>query len=310
LNPEVAVAGGFGFLGGSVVRQLESRGYRAIPFSRRSGVDLTNLDETVRYLKKTKPGTVINAAANVGGIAYNAIAPDSIFEDNLRIGTNLAQGCFEAGVERFVNIMPNCTYPGLADVYKEEHWWDGPMHDSVLAYGMPRKALWVYCWCLKQKHGFNSIHLILPNLYGPGDHFDEVRSHALGALVRKIADAKARSSPKVTIWGTGSPIREWGYVDDAAEGIVLSMELYHSIEVMNIGQGKGWSITEIASRIKEAFGWTGEFEYDTTKPDGAPRKVLDVEKMKKILGWEPKTELEEGIRRTVDWYGSAGRAEG
>ena len=302
MSDKIAVAGGFGFLGKSIAKHAELRGYNVVPFSRRIGVDIRQFEAVSKYLKEIKPDIVINSAAHVGGISYNAEMPVDIYEDNLMIGFNLLKASHEAGIKKFVNIMPNCTFPGVADVYSEPGWWDGPMHETVLTYGMPRKALWVHAWALKQEFGFNSIHLVLPNLYGPEDHFDPVRSHALGALVKKIVDAKREGNSKVEIWGTGSPIREWGYADDAAEGILRATEKYDDIEIMNIGQGRGYTIKEVAHAIKQAVGWEGDFSFDTGKPDGAPKKVLDVSKMKSVLGWAPPTDLVTGIQKTVDWY--------
>jgi GDP-L-fucose synthase len=247
---------------------------------------------------------VINCAAHVGGIAYNSLHPVEVYQDNLAIGHNLLRACVEAGITKFVNVMPNCTYPGYLDIYKESEWWTGPMHDTVLTYGMPRKALWVEAWAYKQTSNFNSIHLILPNLYGPGDHFDPIRSHALGALIKKVIDAKHTGKKTVEIWGTGSPIREWGYVVDATEGIVRAMEIYDDIDVMNIGEGRGYTIREIADLIRDSAEWKGDFIYDSTKPDGAPKKILDVTMMKRVLEWEPKTDLRTGIRTTIYWYES------
>lgn len=299
----IAVAGGFGFLGTNLVTFLKSRGYEIVPFSRQSGIDIRKWESISEFMQRHKPDIVINAAAHVGGIAYNALRPTEIYEDNLMIGFNLLKASFNVGVKKFVNIMPNCTYPGVAEIYRESEWWDGPMHDTVLTYGSPRKSLWVHAWALKRKAGFESIHLVLPNLYGPNDHFDPVRSHALGALIKKIVDAKLERKKIVEIWGTGSPIREWGYVEDAAEGIVLAMEKCNDIEIMNLGEGKGYTIKEIAEFIKETTGWDGEFAFDPSKPDGAPKKILDVSKMKSVLNWQPKTGIREGIRKTVEWYG-------
>lgn len=298
----IVVAGGFGFLGSHIVHNLKAKGYSVNAFSRRTQIDIMHSDLVLEFLKKERPDVVVNCAAHVGGIAYNQIHPIEIYEDNLRIGFNLLRASFDAGVKKFVNIMPNCTYPGCLEIYREANWWDGPMHETVLTYGMPRKALWVHAWVMKKVHSFNSVHLILPNLYGPGDHFDPVKSHALGALIRKVVDAKSKNSQTVEIWGTGKPIREWGYVEDAAEGIVLSLEKYDDIEVMNIGQGKGYTITETAEMIRNAVGWGGHFKYDLTKPDGAPKKILDVSKMRQTLNWQPKTPIEEGIRKTVKWF--------
>lgn len=298
----VAVAGGLGFLGSHTVRNLTERGYTTIPFSRRTGVDIRIFDDLNGFLSSEKPDVVVNCAAHVGGIAYNAVAPIEVYEDNLLIGFNLVKACHQSGVKKLVNIMPNCTYPGVADIYCENQWWDGEMHETVLTYGMPRKAIWAHCWAYKEKHNFESIHLVLPNLYGPGDHFDPVRSHALGALIKKIVEAKLENRPSVDIWGTGTPLREWGYVGDAAEGIVLAMEKYDDIEIMNLGQGKGYTIKEIATMIGQAIGWEGQFTYDTSRPDGAPKKVLDVSKMQSTLKWQPQTTIADGIRQTVEWY--------
>ena len=300
---KIAVAGGFGFLGSHIVKKLKERGYKeVIPFSRRTGIDIRIFDQINGFLAEIKPDIVINCAAQVGGIAYNELYPVEVFEDNILIGFNLVKACYLNGVKKLVNIMPNCTYPGVAEIYRENEWWDGEMHETVLTYGMPRKAIWAHCWACKQKFGFNSIHIVLPNLYGPGDHFDPIRSHALGALIKKIVDAKLHNYPTVEIWGTGNPVREWGYVEDAAEGIIIAMERYNDIEILNIGEGKGYTIREVAEMIKEAVGWEGEFIFNTSRPDGAPRKILDVSKMKKLLGWSPKTSIREGIKKTVEWY--------
>lgn len=299
---KVAVAGGFGFLGSNVVKELVKNSYEALPFSRRNGVDIRNFDQVNHFLSMNKPEIVINCAAHVGGIAYNALEPVEVYEDNLLIGFNLVKACNLQRIKKLVNVMPNCTYPGVAEIYRESEWWNGEMHDTVLTYGMPRKAVWVQSWSYKQKNGFNSIHLVLPNLYGPNDHFDPVRSHALGALVRKIVEAKNSGNNRVEIWGTGDPIREWGYVEDAAHGIILAMEKYNEINIMNIGQGKGCTIREIAEMIKREVEWEGQFVFDPNRPDGAPKKILDVSKMKSILNWEPNTPISYGIKLTVQWY--------
>ncbi len=299
---KVAVAGGLGFLGSNVVRKLREHGYEALPFSRKTGVDIREADQVNRFLAREAPSTVVNCAAHVGGIAYNATAPIEVYEDNLLIGFNVVKGCAKSGVRKLVNIMPNCTYPGIAEIYRESEWWDGDMHDTVLTYGMPRKAMWAQSWAYKQKKGLNTIHVVLPNLYGPNDHFDPVRSHALGALIKKIVDAKLKSQSIVEIWGTGNPVREWGFVEDAAEGIVRAMEGYDDLSIINVGQGEGCTIRELAEMIKESVGWSGSFVYDHSKPDGAPKKVLDINKMRSTLQWMPPTPIREGIKQTVTWY--------
>lgn len=299
---KIAVAGGFGFLGCSLVKKLKNKGYQVIPFSRSEGVDIRDYNQISNFLKTHNPDIVINSAAHVGGIAYNKLKPIEVYEDNILIGLNLVRACFEKKISKLVNIMPNCTYPGVAEIYSEQEWWDGPMHETVLTYGLPRKAIWGQCWAYHQAHDFNSIHLVLPNLYGPNDHFDPIRSHALGALIKKIVDAKKSNQDTVSIWGTGNPVREWGYVEDAAEGIVIAMEKYEGIEVLNIGEGKGYTIKEIAHMIKDSSDWNGEFVFDTSKPDGAPKKILDTRKMGSALNWKPQTDINTGISLTVKWY--------
>src|SRR4030042_4457884 len=298
----IAVAGGSGFLGSHVVKILKEKGHDVIPFSRRTGTDIRVLGQINHFLASTNPEVVVNCAANVGGIAYNALYPVEVYEDNLLIDFNLVKACYSNNLRKLVNVMGNCTYPGIAEIYREDEWWKGEMHETVLVYGVPRKMSWAHCWAYKIKNGFNSIHIVLPNLYGPGDHFDAVHSHALGALVAKIVEAKRKHNSTVEIWGTGYPVREWGYVEDAAGGITIAMEKYDDIQILNIGEGKGYTIREIAELIKEAVGWQGQFVFDASRPDGAPRKIMDVSRMKDILDWVPKTPIKEGIGRTVEWY--------
>lgn len=299
---KVLVAGGHGFLGQHVVRAFAQRGYAVEVCSRRTGVDIRDLNRTLEYLGRIRPDIVINCAAHVGGIAYNAKCPVAICEDNLAIGLNLVRASAQCGIQKFVNIMPNCTYPGVADVYTESQWWDGAMHPTVVAYGMPRKALWVLTWAYAMERKFQSIHLVLPNLYGPHDHFDVVRSHALGALIKKVVAAKLAKDSTVEVWGSGAPVREWMYVEDAAEGIRVATEKSCDLEIMNLGSGTGCSVRDLAELITKAVGWEGDFVFDPSRPDGAPKKILDVSKMGRVLDWFPKVELEDGIARTVEWY--------
>ena len=299
---KVVVLGGAGFLGANVVAALKHQGYEVESASRRTGVDAREEPVLLAYLERVKPEILIHCAAHVGGIAYNARCPIAIFEDNLLLGFNVMRSAYRSGVKKLVNIMPNCTYPGEMDLYSECHWWDGALHPTVLTYGMPRKTLWVQAWAYQQQYGFRSIHLVLPNLYGPRDHFDIVRSHALGALIRKVVDAKRTGIEEVEIWGTGRPVREWLYVEDASEGIVRATDRYDDIEILNLGSGQGCSIHELAEIVREEAGWTGKFVYDPKRPDGAPCKILDVSKMKQVLGgWTPTTALRAGIRRTIGW---------
>lgn len=301
---KVVVTGGMGFLGMYVVRLLEKEGFPIYSVSRRTGVDISEHKQIFEYLKDTKPSIVVHCAAHVGGIAYNEERPVEIFEDNLKIGMNILKASAEANIRRLINIMPNCTYPGDLKIYREEDWWNGAMHETVLTYGLPRKAMWGLSWAYHKKHLLDTVHLIFPNMYGPRDHFDPVRSHALGALIAKIVKAKRTGKRKVEIWGTGRPVREWLYVEDAAMAILKAIEHFDEIGVtpLNIGVGKGISISEMAELIKEAASWDGEFIYLTEKPDGAMIKILDAVRMKKIFNWTPPTNIKDGIIKTVRWF--------
>lgn len=301
LLKKVVVLGGNGFLGTHVVRSFADHGYRVESCSRSTGIDARQEEPLRSFLERSAPDVFVHCAQNGGGIGYNAAHPIEIFEDNLRIGFYALKSAADAGVNKFVNIMGNSTFPGRLTTYLESEWWDGPADESVVASSLPRKANWVQAWAYKQEQGFRSIHLVLPNMYGPGDHLDPSRSHALMALVRKVSEAKQRNRAAVEIWGSGKPIREWLYVEDAAEGIVRATEQYDDIDILNVGSGNGCSILALAEMIRDLLGWNGRFSCDVSRPDGAPVKVFDVVKMKKVLGWEPRTKLRDGLMKTIEW---------
>ena len=303
----LVVTGGTGFLGKAIVKLLKQlKEYEIFSISRREGIDIRNYTLLKRHLEKINPDLLVHCAAHFGGIAYNAQRPVEVFEDNVIIGLNTVKACNELGINDVINIMPNCVFPGHLEEYKESKLWDGPIHESVLTYGLPRKMLLGLCFAYCQKNlRFRPIHIVFPNLYGPGDHFESVRSHVLGALIAKIVDARDDNQKTVEIWGTGKPIREWLYVEDGAEAIKRVIENFNKFEtneLMNIGISKGISIKELAILIKKTVGWKGEFKYNTQKPDGAMKKILIADKMKKKLNWIPPTKLEEGIKKTVEWY--------
>jgi len=302
MHGKVAVLGGSGFLGTHVVHAFARKGYEVEGCSRASGIDAQDENSLLTYLRQAQPDMLINCAHHGGGIAYNARNPVAIFEDNLLTGFNALRAAAKSGVRKFVNLMGNSTYPGALDLHQESVWWNGALHPSVAASSMPRKAHWAQGWAHRHETGFCSIHLVLPNLYGPGDHLEPTRSHALAALIRKTWEAKQAGVDRVEIWGTGKPIREWLYVEDAAEGIALAAESYNEIEILNLGSGRGCSIRELAELIGDALDWQGRFVFDTTRPDGAACKVPDVSRMKSALGWFPPTGLREGIRKTIAWF--------
>ena len=302
-NKKILVAGGSGFLGKRVVKKLKEMNIDFRSVSLHTGVDFRNFNQTKELFEKERFDAVINCAAFVGGIQFGYEKPGEIFYNNILMATNLMEASRLTNVERFINPISNCSYPAhLTKDFREEEWWDGPLHESVLVYGFVRKASWVQSWAYYKQYGFRTINLILPNMYGPGDHFDETRSHALGALIMKFVEAKIKNQPEVIVWGTGKPVREWLYVDDGAEILIKSLEIEPTIEPINVGVGKGISILELATLIKEVVGYKGKIILDRSKPDGAPHKTMDNTKMRKIFNWVPPTSLKDGIKKTVEWY--------
>jgi GDP-L-fucose synthase len=303
LFKKIFVPGGKGFLGSRIVRKLREENINFVSLSLRDGVDFRDFRQTKKLFEKERFDAVINCAAFVGGIQFGYEKPGEIFYNNILMSTGLMAAARLTNVKRFVNPISNCSYPEhLTKDFKEDEWWNGPLHESVLVYGFVRKASWVQSWAYHKQYGFEAINLILPNLYGPGDHFEETRSHALGALIMKFVEAKRRKQPQVVVWGTGKPIREWLYVYDAVEVLIKALEIEFTIEPVNVGVGKGISILELAELIKEITGYKGEIILDTSRPDGAPYKTMNNNRLKEIFNWVPPTSLREGIKKTVEWY--------
>lgn len=300
---KIAIPGGNGFLGSHIAEKLKAR-FHDIDVPERSKYDFRKKENCLRYFKKVKPQIVINCAAFQGGIGFHSGKQADLFMDNMMMGCFLMQVAHELGVEKFVNIVAGCAYPGYLEmeVMDEADFWTGDLHDSIFSYGFSRKATVIYGKALHRQHGFNSIHLVLANMYGPRDHYDPQQSKALAALIRKIYEAKKNGMIEVEIWGTGKPLRDWMYVKDGAEGVIKATEVYEGMDPINIATGKGVSVTELAEAIKKAVGFEGVFKYNTQKPDGAMNKVFGIEKMKKELGWLPSTKIEEGIQETVLWF--------
>lgn len=300
---KVFVAGGSGFLGKRIIKRLETKKIPYVTTSLSLGTDFTDMKQTLAFYKKHQPTVVIHAAAYVGGITFGIEHAGEIYYKNIIASTNLIEAARLSGVKKFINTIGNCSYPDVKNrIFKEEEFWNGPLHPSVAAYGIVRKAQYLQSVAYHNQYGMNFANLILPNMYGPNDHFNETRSHALGALLMKIATAKENNIPQVIVWGTGKPIREWLHVDDGAEALIRAMKVDTGIEPINIGVGKGISIKELALLIKEIVGYKGKLVFDRTKPDGAPYKIMDIRKCKRIFGWIPNTPLEEGILQTYKWY--------
>jgi len=298
----ILLLGSNGFLGKNVKNKLKEIN---IPFRETSlsqGVDLRNREEAFNLFKIVKPKTVINCSAYVGGIQFGLQNEADIFINNLKIITNIYEASVINGVDRIINPISNCIYPGEHHYFKIEEIWNGPLHPSVFVYGMVRKMLLVASQAFKSQHGLNTLNIIFSNMYGPGDHFDEIRSHALGALVFKIINAKKNKQESVTVWGTGEPVREWLYVKDAAEALVRAINTVDSVSPINVGVGYGISIKELAEKIKLLMNYNGNLVFDPTKLDGALHKTMDGKSGEVYFNWSPQTFFEEGLIETIRWY--------
>lgn len=298
----ILVLGASGFLGGVVCRRLEQSGATCNKASLSLGVDFREFGEIQKLFEDIQPDIVMNCAALVGGIQFGLEHPIQIFNDNLLMSLNIYRACKEYRVTRLVNPISNCIYPSKATVFREGEVWDGPLDESVLVYGMARKMHWVGAWAYHREAALDSVNIVLPNLYGPGDHFDPVRSHALGAMIAKIVRAKQNQEPKVSIWGTGRPVREWLYIDDGADAMITAASIGNYEGLINVGTGQGISIIDLAEMIKSEVGYDGLLELDPSRPDGAPHKTLDGSRARDLLHWAPSYTLELGLRRTVEWF--------
>jgi GDP-L-fucose synthase len=298
----IVVTGCTGFLGKRVCRQLELNGLPYLGISRRNGLDLRDRQATLSFFQEKQPTQVLNCAAFVGGIQFGYKHPAELFHNNLQMTLNLLEAAHVNKVQRIVNPISNCAYPGAATFFKEDEFWDGPLHESVMVYGFARKASWVGAWAYAQQYGLDVINLILSNMYGPEDHFEEERSHALGALIMKIVRAKQTGQPQVIVWGSGKPVREWLHVDDGAEAMVRALRVAPSVDPINIGVGKGISVWEMASLIKDLVGYEGDLVLDPTKPDGAPYKTVDGSLGALHFGWAPQRDFKQGVADAIDWY--------
>ncbi len=297
------VTGGAGFLGSHVVDELIKRGVPQgnIFVPRSSEYDLRIKENCQQVVKGID--VVIHLAANVGGIGYNQENPGSLFYDNLIIGANLMEEARIAGVKKFVAIGTVCAYPKYTPVpFKEKDLWIGYPEETNAPYGLAKKMLLVQSQAYRQQYGFDSIYLLPVNLYGPGDNFDPKSSHVIPALIRKFIEAKKNSYPNVTIWGTGKATREFLYVDDAAEAIVLATLKYDKPDPVNIGSSFEISIKDLTKLIQEIVGYKGRIIWDRTKPDGQPRRKLDTTKAKKEFGFKSKTNFKKGLEQTIKWY--------
>ena len=301
---KVFVAGGTGLVGSAIVRAFTSIGMQVFASSR-SSLDLLDQSATKAYLQKIKPTLVINAAAKVGGIGANNSNPVVFLSDNLQIQNNLMLAAFEANVEKFVFLGSSCIYPrNCPQPIKEEFLMTGHLEESNSAYAIAKIAGIELINSYRKQHGLNWISLMPTNLYGPRDNFNLTDSHVLPALIRRFVEAKASGAKEVTLWGTGSPLREFLHVDDLANAVVMASEKYNEPQHLNVGTGYDLTIKDLAHLISNKVGYEGGIKWDTTKPDGTPRKVLDVSRIT-AMGWKPTITLEEGVASTILWFKEA-----
>jgi GDP-L-fucose synthase len=300
----VIVAGATGLAGSAIVQAFEAKGQKVIGINR-SVVDLMDSKATEDFIFQSKPSLIIDAAAKVGGIGANNSYPVEFLSDNLTIQDNLMNAAHKAGVPNFVFLGSSCIYPrDCAQPIKEEYLMTGPLEETNSAYAVAKIAGIEMVNSYRKEYGTKWISLMPTNLYGPRDNFDLAASHVLPAFIRRFVEAAKSGASKVTLWGSGAPLREFLHVDDLAQAVLLASEKYDSSMHLNVGTGEDLSIKELAQKVAHAAGFTGEIEWDSTKPDGTPRKVLDVSRMK-ALGWKPTITLDAGIASTIAWYKEA-----
>lgn len=301
LGKKVIVTGGAGFLGSHVVTLLREHGATNIVIPRSKDLDLRTPEACATVVKGAD--VVIHLAANVGGIGYNRDFPGTLFYDNLLMGVHMMEESRKAGVSKFVAIGTICAYPKFAPIpFREDDLWNGYPEETNAPYGLAKKMMLVQSTSYRDQYDFNSIFLLPVNLYGPGDNFKESSSHVIPALIKKFVEAKDSNSPTVTVWGDGSATREFCYVEDAAEGIVLAAEKYNKSDPVNIGAGFEISIKDLVEKIRSIVGYTGKVIWDTSKPNGQPRRMLDTSRATKEFGYSAGTNFDVGLQETIEWY--------
>jgi len=299
------VTGGAGFLGRHVVDRLKARGAEPI-VPRRAEYDLVDRSAARKLLKDARPQLVIHAAAVVGGIGANRLHPGKFFFENLMMGVQLIEECRLAGVPKVVSLGTICSYPKFTPVpFREEEVWNGYPEETNAPYGLAKKMLLVQSQAYRAEYGMNAVFLMPVNLYGPHDNFDLETSHVIPALIRKCLESR----DDVEVWGTGSPTREFLYVEDCAEGILLAAEKYDGPDPVNLGSGEEISIRDLATKIGALAGFRGRFRWDPSKPDGQPRRALDTSRAERLFGFRARTPLDQGLRSTIDWYRASHAAQ-
>jgi len=299
----VAVTGGSGFLGASVVRKLGERGAAEVFVPRQREYDLRTAQGIERFLEDARPDLVIHLAALAGGIGANQARPAEFFFDNLTMGTQLIHAAWQHKVAKFVALGSICAYPKFTPMpFREENLWDGYPEETNAPYGLAKKMLLVQAQAYRQQYGYNAIYVMPVNLYGPGDNFNLQSSHVIPALIRKCVEAVQRGDNQIVNWGDGSPTREFLYAPDAADGILDAAERYDGAEPVNLGSGQEISIKELTELIARLTGFEGKIVWDTSKPNGQPRRALDTRRARELFGWQAHTPFEQGLKETIEWY--------
>jgi len=302
-HKRITVTGGKGFLGGHLLKKLTDRGCEHIKIADRPEYDLTDIADIRRMYEETMPEVVIHLAAKVGGIGFNQEKPAELFYDNLIMGTQLLHEAYLRNIEKFVALGTICAYPKFTPVpFKEDDIWNGYPEETNAPYGLAKKMMLVQSQAYRQQYGFNSIFLLPVNLYGPGDNFDPRSSHVIPALIKKCFDAMDHNSDSLEVWGTGSATREFFYVEDAAEAIYLATLSYNKSDPVNIGTGFEISIKELTNLIAKLTGFSGKIIWNTSMPDGQPKRLLDTSKALKEFGFIASTDMTAGLVKTIDWY--------
>jgi GDP-L-fucose synthase len=307
-NQRICVTGGAGFLGSFVIEKLRQRGAKEIFVPKIEDYNLVEREDILRMLDDARPDIIIHLAALAGGIGANRTRPADFFYINLMMGVQLMHEAWNFGVEKFVAIGTICAYPKFTPIpFKEENLWTGYPEETNAPYGLAKKMLLVQAQAYRQQYGFNAIYPLPVNLYGPRDNFDLETSHVIPALIRKCIEAQDNDSDQIVLWGDGSPTREFLYVEDAAEGLMLATERYNDSEPFNLGSGQEISIKDLAKLITRLTGFEGEIVWDTSKPNGQPRRALDTQRAEQFFGFRAQMPLEEGIRQTIEWYRGSGK---
>lgn len=301
-SSRIYVAGHRGLVGGAIMRRLKRKGHETLITRSHEELDLTNQDAVNQFFDEQRPEYVFLAAAKVGGILANSTYPADFIRENLQIEVNVIDAAYRSGVRKLVFLGSSCIYPKMSpQPIKEEYLLTGPLEPTNEAYAIAKIAGLTMVKAYREQYGFNGISLMPTNLYGPGDNFNLETSHVLPALLRKVHDAKCADAPSVTVWGSGTPRREFLHVDDLADAAVFLMDKYDGEDLVNVGVGHDVSIADLAALVAEVVGYEGEIVYDTSKPDGTPQKLLDNSRLRS-LGWRPKVSLKDGITKTYRWY--------